>query len=459
MELDPESRRQRALLTSPTPYIRLDRPCTLGDGILRIPEAKHASLEAVARSAAINGRISSFVPASGAATRMFAGVTATRAGSASDADRQRIRHLLDQAPSLALYDELVAHGLPERATPEATLDAILDPATALVDRPKGLVPFHRYPDGVRTAFEEHLVESAELCADRCGVTRAHFTVSDDAVAAFEAALLGAQHRFFRYGTFDVGFSVQDPDTDTIAVNADGSVVTVDGVPLRRPGGHGALLRNLEQHGHDVVIVKNVDNVVPDTHRAPILDWRRRLIGWFLELEALVHAVVRGEVALNEARPRLAALGVSLASDAHPRDLHRPIRVAGMVRNEGKPGGGPFFAWSLGRCAPQIVESAQVDPRDPASQAVVANAGWFNPVDLVCGLRDAWGARWRLAEHADPDAVIVTEKQHENKKIRVLEHPGLWNGAMAGWLSVFVDVPSETFHPVKSVTDLLDRGHR
>jgi hypothetical protein len=185
----------------------------------------------------------------------------------------------------------------------------------------------------------------------------------------------------------------------------------------------------------------------------------RLVWLFLEHEALIHPIVRGEADPERARPLLAMLGIDVPTSEIRHALDRPIRVAGMVRNEGKAGGGPFFAWSNGQCTPQIVEASQVDPRDPAQQEIASKAGWFNPVDLVCGLRDAHGRPWRLADHTDPTAVIVTEKTHGTTKIRVLEHPGLWNGGMAGRLSLFVDIPAETFHPVKTVADLLEPGHR
>lgn len=464
LTLDDELQRQHALLTAPTPYVRLDRPCTVGDGILALAAERFNELEEKARDAALAGRLCAFVPASGAASRMFAALALLRSGGGSDSDRQKGRKILDSLDDLAVRDEIEAalreRGLDRSASADDILAVMLDAdGLHLPSRPKGLIPFHRYEDGARTAFEEHLAEAAALCADADGNVRAHFTIGEDARKKFGDALERARDRLSALGTFDVTFSVQDPATDTICVDPDGNVVLHDGRPLRRPGGHGALLRNLEQHVHDVACIKNIDNIVPDHKRGPIVAWRRRLVGLYLELEALVHPIVRGETDPERARPLLAMMGFDVPVSEIPTVLNRPIRVAGMVKNEGKPGGGPFFAWSNGRCTPQIVEASQVDPNDPAQQAIAAKAGWFNPVDLVCGLRDAWGRPWRLDEHTDPSAVIVTEKTHGTQKIRILEHPGLWNGGMASWMSLFVDIPASTFHPVKTIADLLEPGHR
>jgi hypothetical protein len=304
----------------------------------------------------------------------------------------------------------------------------------LAGAPKGLLPFHRYPDGSRTAFEEHLFEAANTVRDAAGLCRVHFTVSPEHRNAFVATLAEVRLRVERAtgARFDVSFSEQAPSTDTIAGAPDGGPFrTASGALLFRPGGHGALLKNLgdvARAGGDIVLVKNIDNVVPDARRGPTLLWKRLLAGLLVKLE-------------RQSR----------------RD--RPIRVCGVVRNEGEPGGGPFWVDGKGGESLQIVESAQVDLNDPSQAAIWKTAAYFNPVDLACSLCDGAGKPFDLARFVDEDAVFIAGKTHEGKPLKALERPGLWNGAMAFWETVFVEVPKETFAPVKTVLDLLRPEHR
>jgi hypothetical protein len=304
----------------------------------------------------------------------------------------------------------------------------------LARTPKGLLPFHAYPGAPRTPFEEHLHEAAGTVRDAAGLCRVHFTVSPEHRKAFEDKLAEIRPgvESATGARFSVSFSEQSPATDTIAGGADGGPFrTAAGGLLFRPGGHGALLKNLEdvaRAGGDVVLVKNVDNVVPDARRGPTLLWKRLLTGLLVRLE-------------RESR----------------RD--RPIRVCGVVRNEGEPGGGPFWVAGPRGETLQIVESAQVDLADPAQEAIWKTATHFNPVDLACSLRDAVGQPFDLARFVDENAVFIAEKTHEGRPLKALERPGLWNGAMALWETVFVEVPKETFAPVKTVLDLLRPEHR
>ncbi|HTS02545.1 MAG TPA: DUF4301 family protein [Thermoanaerobaculia bacterium] len=403
-----EVERQLALLRRPPARLRLVRPATAGDGVRRVPAAEHAALLALADEAARAGRLTKFVPASGAASRMFA---------------------------------FLAPGSPE--TPEKrifseSVDAFAFAGDLDFDRlaatPKGLLPFHVYPDGPRTAFEEHLYEAAATVRDVSGLCRVHFTVSPLHRSAFEETLGEVRERVERAtgARFEVSFSEQAPSSDTIAADlAGGPFRTSAGSLLFRPGGHGALLPNLgalARAGADVVLVKNIDNVVPDARRGPTLLWKRLLTGLLVKLE-------------------------------RSSRRERPIRVAGVVRNEGEPGGGPF--WVAGPRGPslQIVESAEVDTRDPAQAALWKSATHFNPVDLVCSLRDVGGRPFDLPLFVDEEAVFVAEKFHEGKPLKALERPGLWNGAMALWETCFVEVPKETFAPVKTALDLLRPDHR
>lgn len=464
---------QLAVLSASPPSTRLVRAATVDDGIRRLDDGVFSGLEAIATRAAEAGRISAFVPASGAATRMCRDLL--RAWSdpdfdvrASDVDA-KVRDTLLHAADLALWPELEEHHAVE-GDARSILDAMFgDDGMGLHTLPKGLVPFHPSPDGARTAFDEHLVEASRLARADDGTVRAHFTVGDAHRARFDAALERARTRLEgRTRThLEVGFSVQDPATDTLAVGADGRPFRKDdGGLLFRPGGHGALLGNLEASGGDIVLVKNIDNVVPEDLRGPNLPWRRRLAGLLVQLQGAAHDHVRKLRREGDAAVPAAAAFVQdelgrppgATPDALIAQLDRPWRVCGMVKNEGQPGGGPFWAWSRGEVSLQIVESAQVDHNDPDQAATLRTSTHFNPVDMALAMRDADGKPFRLADWVDPEAVIVTEKSFEGRPLEALEHPGLWNGGMAGWNTVFVEVPAYTFQPVKTLYDLLSCTH-
>jgi hypothetical protein len=400
-----EVERQAALLRSPPPATRLVRPCTISDGVVRIDESEHGELLSLADEAARAGRLSKFVPASGAASRMFAFLTS---GDPDDDDVRRFR---------------------ENATTFPFSEGELDALAAL---PKGLLPFHRYADSERTAFEEHLVEAAATVRDARGTCRLYVTVSPEHRSAFEAALENARPRLERetQARFEVSFSEQATSTDTVAFDEFGRLFRdPEGHLVFRPGGHGALLKNLADSNADIVLVKNVDNVVPDDRRGPTVLWKRLLAGYLVRLERASRRA-------------------------------RPLRVAGVVKNESEPGGGPFWVEGKdGVTTRQIVESAQVDLANPAQAAVWGAATHFNPVDLACSLRDASGRPFDLPAFVDERAVFIAKKSHEGQALLALERPGLWNGAMALWDTVFVEVPKETFAPVKTVLDLLRAEHQ
>lgn len=398
-----EVERQAALLRDPPPAVKLLRPCSVGDGVVRIDEREHAELLALADEAARTGRLSKFVPASGAASRMFEFL-------ARGPDHPDVRRFHENAATFAFDTGDVQ---------------------ALLGLPKGLLPFHRYSDGVRTPFEEHLFEATAIVRDAAGLCRVHVTVPSGRVAAFEAVLEKVRPRLEREtgARLEVRFSEQAPSTDTIAIDEKGCLFRDPaGRLLFRPGGHGALLKNLAESGGDVVLVKNIDNVVPDDLRAPTLLWKRLLGGLLVRIER-----------------------------TSPRD--RPLRVCGVVRNEGEPGGGPFWVEGPGDEMRQIVESAQVDLGNPAQEAIFRSATHFNPVDLACSLREASGRPFDLGRFVDERAVFIAKKTHEGRTLFALERPGLWNGAMALWETVFVEVPKETFAPVKTALDLLRPEHQ
>ncbi len=486
-----EARRQLDLLASPPVHARLVRPATVGDGIESVPDAEVPELLGRHVRAAAAGRLLWFVPASGAATRMFRDLAPfVRGGSAtrSVGQAEAARQLLEGLPRLPFFDELRAElarrGLElDRLVDEKRvgeiLAALLDrDGLGLADLPKGLVPFHRYADAARTAFEEHLVEAASVVRNTSGRCRLHFTVSPEHLSRFQALLVGVRGEYERrLGVrLEVGFSEQSPTTDTLAVE-------LDGRPLRdgsgrlvfRPAGHGALLENLSAVGGDLVLIKNVDNVARDRFKEIADRWKALLVGRLLGLEKQVREHL---AAMDRSSPdpeRLAGalefLHLEIPSEIESagaearrafliETLDRPLRVCGVVRNTGEPGGGPFWVRGRdGRVSLQIVEGAQVDPGSPEQQEILRRSTHFNPVDMVCALRDRAGRPHDLRRFADPEAVIVAKKSWEGRPIVALERPGLWNGGMAGWVTVFVEVPLETFNPVKTVLDLLRPEHQ
>jgi hypothetical protein len=461
-----EVERQLALLAGPPPSTRLVRPATVGDGILLLDPSQFEALEQQAARVAAEGRVSAFVPASGAATRLCQALVRAQAGEAlSRSEAAQVERIVAHACALALWPALVAAGA--RGGDRASiLGALVGPSGLGLQRwPKGLVPFHAGEMGGRTAFEEHLVESAQLATDRHERLRKNFTVSSEHLGGFRDVL--ARHLEtlptpVREG-LQVDFSVQDPRTDTIAgAPGGGPFRDASGRLVFRPGGHGALLTNLEGCGGDLVLIKNIDNVVPDPLRAEVVRWRRRLLGLLAQTQAeawsLAEALAGGQGSGRAQAFVERTLGLQIEDpEALRARLLRPWRVAGMVRNSGQPGGGPFWAESPDGVSLQIVEGAQV-AADPDQQAILGSSTHFNPVDLVVGLRGPDGEPLSLGPWTDPSAVIVTHKSVDGRTAVALEHPGLWNGGMARWNTVFVEIPASTFQPVKTLDDLLLAAH-
>lgn len=507
--------RQLELFRRPPAPLDLDRPCRPGDGVRRIPEERRPELLSLWEEAAAAGRIRKLVPASGAATRMFRSVTAYRAATggasgvtpeqlreraANDADARAVLTVVERLGDFAFHgrlEELAARSagsvaeLVERRGVGALLDLMLEPdGLDLARRPKGLIEFHRYDDGPRTPFEEHFVEGAGYAAAGEAPCRIHFTVGAEHRPDFEA-LFAAERAEWRERcgrALELELSVQDPATDTLAVDPDDRPFRDDdGRLLFRPAGHGSLIRNLgalAESGADLVLIKNIDNIAHARLHPVSIRWKRLLAGYLLELEGRVHALLEALDRDPEDAAALARAEELLASriawsppdersgdrgetaDATERSrrlrdrLHRPIRVCGVVANQGEPGGGPF--WVRGRggeLTGQIVEGAQVETGDETQRRVWESSTHFNPVDLACSLRDHRGEPYDLERYVDSDAVIIAGKTHGGRPLKALERPGLWNGAMAGWNTVFVEVPIETFNPVKTVLDLLRPAHQ
>jgi hypothetical protein len=488
-------------------YTQLERACTLNDGIVRLSQAEIDGLSASYSAAAAQGRAMQFVPASGAATRMFKGLLAVLNGdrpafaalaksASQNADAKETLEWFNALPRFPFFAHLRAamakqgrdlDALMEAKDYAPVLEAMLTPqGLGLAARPKALIPFHAYPDGARTALEEHLAEAAGLVRDRNGACRLHFTVSPEHEQGILALLEAARRKYEAAGIrLEIGLSQQKASTDTLAADQENAPIrNADNTLSFRPGGHGALLENLYHTGGDIVFIKNIDNIVPERLRAGVLARRKALGGYLLNLQERVASYLSRlrsggadanlvEEAAHFAEHRLCAVPPESMrgadGDAEARAakaaylikvLDRPLRVCAMVRNQGEPGGGPFWVRAKdGTLRPQIVESAQVDTGVSAQRKIVESATHFNPVDLVCALRDPEGGLYKLQDFVDPEAYFITSKSKDGKTLKALELPGLWNGSMAFWNTVFVEVPVETFNPVKTVNDLLRPNHQ
>ena len=446
------------------PYLKVVRAASPADGVRMASEAEIDAAVARYEAAAAGTKVVKFVPASGAATRMFKElfefVNEDKRGKGIDT-------LLGRIGEFAFWPELQAV-LPAGADDKATVRAIVGEGLNYGGKPKGLVTFHAYPEGARKAVEEHLVEGAAYAVSD-GVVRIHFTVSPEHRAGFEALLAEKVPVYeARFGVkYDISFSVQKPSTDTVAVNPDNTLFRQDdGTLLFRPAGHGALIENLNEIDADVVFIKNIDNVTTDANRGDTVRYKKALAGMLLALQERTFGYLRALRAGTADTAEVAAfveeqLCVKLPEhcDAALLEalLDRPIRVCGMVRNEGEPGGGPFWVANPdGTESLQIAESSQIAPED---MPLMQSATHFNPVDLVCGVRDSAGGKFDLRQYTDPSTGFISSKSAGGRPLRAQELPGLWNGAMARWNTVFVDVPVSTFSPVKVVQDLLCPQHR
>ena len=446
------------------PFLKVVKAASPGDGVV-IP-TKEEIAEAVAFYDEMSSKlkVEKFVPASGAATRMFKElfefVNEDKRGKGIDT-------LLQNLEKFAFWPELKPM-LEDGADDKRKVSAIVKQGLNYGAKPKGLVTFHAYEEGARKAVEEHLVEGA-LYATSNGVAKIHFTVSKEHMDGFKA-LLDEKIPYYeeRFGLkYDITFSVQKPSTDTVAVNPDNTLFRTDsGKLLFRPAGHGALIENLNDIDADIIFIKNIDNVTTDALKGDTVTFKKALAGMLLKLQQqsfqLLEALRSGKVELNKVAEFIeqklcTKLPAEYDAAMLEAILDRPIRLCGMVRNEGEPGGGPFWVKnSDGSESLQIAESSQISPED---MPLMKGATHFNPVDLVCGVKRADGSKFDLRLYTDPETGFISSKSAGGKELRAQELPGLWNGAMAKWNTIFVDVPISTFSPVKVVQDLLRPQHQ
>lgn len=483
------------------PYMNLVSPAIPGHGILQLSE-EEIQRHSKEYSWKIKGReVLKFVPASGAASRMFKSLFECREQLIKGIPVDEIlkdegfnspAYFFKNIHKFAFYEDLedimASKGSDIKRCLNhkdygTILDYLLGPeGLDYANFPKGLLKFHRYDNKAhRTALEEHLVEAAFYANDDQNLARVHFTVSPEHMYGFKSKTAIAEESFRnRFNLkYDIGFSIQKPSTDTIAVDENNLPFReTDGSLLFRPGGHGALIQNLNDLKGDIVFIKNIDNVVPDRLKATTYLFKQALGSLLIELQKEVFNLLiklDSEDLSHQRLIEIAAycdevLQIRFSNDLKLltqkemkilllRKLNRPIRICGMVKNEGEPGGGPFWVQDhYGELSLQIVESSQINMQDEKQKQILSTSTHFNPVDLVCGLKDYQGNNFHLPDFVDPLTGFISEKSKDGKKLKAQELPGLWNGAMADWITLFVEVPVITFNPVKVINDLLRNEH-
>lgn len=474
------------------PYLNIHSAALVGDGIQQLTENKLADYLSIYEETAPQKQIVKFVPASGAASRMFKDLYAFLESGEKDLEGNPFtRQFIEQITSFPFYSDLdeslrqSGSGLDTALKNKEygqILQHFLDAAyMGYGELPKGLLKFHSYEQGSRTPVEEHFVEGAEYGIGRDNTVRLHFTVSPEHQEKFEQHVADIQPVFEdRFGVkFEVSFSQQKKSTDTIAVNMDNTpFLEENGEILFRPAGHGALLENLNDIDADIVFIKNIDNVVPDSIKSTTTTYKKAIGGVLFEVQKKVfQALAALEDEVNETTLAAAeqvfeqALGSkfapaysSLSLEEKAKylfdKLNRPIRVCGMVENTGEPGGGPFWVQEEdGSLSLQIAETAQLNLEDEFQKKLFESSTHFNPTDLVCGIKDYKGNKFDLLQFRDPKTGFITQKSKSGKPLKAQELPGLWNGSMSNWNSIFVEVPLIIFNPVKTINDLLREVHQ
>lgn len=475
------------------PYLKLESAASVGNGIMAPTDEERAEYVQDWQGYKADGhKIVKFVPASGAASRMFKNlfgfldaeydVPTTDFEKKFFAERKKFafKEALCEVCKKNNDDKCVCTLCDEGNYKAVVANLLNKDGLNYGQLPKGLLLFHMYEDGARTPMEEHLVEAA-LYASSNGEANVHFTVSHEHMELFKARVAETADKYAqKFGVkYNISFSEQKPSTDTIAANPDNTPFrNEDGSLLFRPGGHGALIANLSEIDADVVFIKNIDNVVPDRLKDDTVEYKQLLAGILVKkqaqafeylkvlesgvynhekLEEIIRFVQRDLCCRKEDIKELedAELVVYLQ-----KKLNRPMRVCGVVRNVGEPGGGPFIAYNQdGTTSLQILESSQIDTSNEEYMKMFTEGTHFNPVDLVCALKDYKGNRFDLPDYVDHMTGFISSKSKSGKELKALELPGLWNGAMSDWSTIFVEVPLSTFNPVKTVNDLLRDQHQ
>ena len=475
------------------PFLKLEAAASIGNGIVA-PDADEQKAYVAAWDAykKENHVVTKFVPASGAASRMFKNLFEFLGADYDEPTTDFEKKFFGQITHFAFYNDLneacvrnagkdIAALMADGAY-KAVVSNLLEAAGLNYGAlPKGLLKFHKYEDGARTPLEEHLVEGALYATGADGKVNVHFTVSPEHRALFEKLVAEKAAKYAaKYNVeYNVSFSEQKPCTDTVAADMENHPFRDEkGRLVFRPGGHGALIENLNDLDADVVFVKNIDNVVPDRLKGDTVTYKQVIAGVLVTLQKKAFEYLRLIDSGKYTREQVEEMIRFVQQDLYCRKqdiknledadlvlylkskLNRPMRVCGMVKNVGEPGGGPFLAYNAdGTVSLQILESSQIDMKDPEKKAMFEKGTHFNPVDLVCAIRDYQGKKFDLLKYVDPATGFISYKSKNGRDLKALELPGLWNGSMSDWNTVFVEVPLSTFNPVKTVNDLLREQHQ
>jgi hypothetical protein len=484
------------------PFINLVRAATEEDGIVRFSPAKVKELVNYFDNEKDKFELLKFVPASGAASRMFKhlfefvqnfdGSDDSVIKLENESDFNTVGFFFTHIRSFAFYDELnemikskwlnINTLIEEKKYVEVISNLLFDDGLGYGNLPKALLRFHAYADGNRLAVEEHLVEAAHYCTDESAIAKVHFTISPEHKAKFEEAIQQVISKYEEafHIKYLISYSEQKSSTDTIAVDMENNPFrNEDSSLLFRPGGHGALIENLNDLTEEIIFIKNIDNIVPDHLRDQTYLYKKAIGGLLMKLQIQTFEyldllddgfVTKEEIAEIRAFASKELMinipdsfdGLSEIEQVESLFLllNRPIRICGMVKNEGEPGGGPFWVKnSRGEISLQIVESSQMNLKMEDQMKIVTHATHFNPVDLVCGVYNFKGEKFNLKDFVDKETGFISIKSKDGRNLKALELPGLWNGAMADWITVFVETPIITFNPVKTVNDLLRPQHQ
>lgn len=483
---------QLSMLKNGFPFLKIDSAVTPGHGLtVASPDLIHQSEEMWRKYLASGAKVMKMVPASGAASRMFKNLYEFFNGKSDKPDNDFMKRFFENIEKFAFFGRLnflclqlfgySIDTLIKRGRYKDVVDVLLNKIGLNYGKlPKALLEFHKEMGGSRTPLQEHLAEGAQYAAGKDGKVHLHFTVSADHVPLVEAKLeeikAVMQHE---YGVeYDITLSIQKPSTDTVASLMDGTPYRENGEFFFRPGGHGALIENLNDLDADVIFIKNIDNLVPDALRQPTITYKMVLGGILVGVkaklnqycESLAKGVPSGEelVEMLDFLHHKLCISHDKTDEMNPEQLreflfnkfNRPTRICGMVKNQGEPGGGPFLAYNPdGTVSPQILESSQINPNDEEARKLLKEATHFNPVDLVVCIKDYKGHKFNLPDYVDKATGFISIKSREGVEIKALELPGLWNGAMSDWNTVMIEVPVETFNPVKTVNDLLRPTHQ
>ncbi len=471
---------QLNILEAGAPFADVQAAAVIENGINTISEQEKPILIDIYKKARMDSRLMKFVPASGAATRMFNDLIKAYNGEMNGSalvtlDNIKYFAFYEDLENLFLFRNLDIDKLIHDGKWKEIIGNILyENGLNYADKPKALIKFTKYDGYSRTAIEEQIYEAISLCTDKDNVLKIHFTVSEKYLSRL-TDMMNEFREDLRGITLDISFSVQKPSTDTIAVYTDNTPVrNGNGEIVFRPGGHGALIENLNDiDDADLVYIKNIDNAVNKEYRIESEEYTKLLFGYLINIEEKVKSFLRGIDILSQdsieeikflsrkyfhidLEKQLGYLDNSEKNDFLFNFLNRPIRVCGMIKNTGEPGGGPFFVRNTKGISLQIVESSQIDLNDSQKKEIFESSTHFNPVMIVCSLRDYKNEKFDLRKYVDKNSFFVSHKTYNGREIKALELPGLWNGAMSDWITAFVEVPLETFCPAKTVNDLLKK---